>query len=96
MHVDDKWGRADEKALVLRAAIGDTLGVPASEIALAQNSHELAVRFLSGLDWTHRRTIVTTTGEFHALAPPARSIGRNRSRDHSRSSRPINILYRSD
>ena len=65
-HVDDKWQRATEKADCVRAAVADYLNTAPDEIALAQNSHELAVRFLSGLDLAGK-TLVTTDGEFHSL-----------------------------
>ena len=65
-HVDDKWALAMERADHLRTAVSDYLGVERDEIALAQNSHELATRFLSGLN-LRRRNIVTTDGEFHSL-----------------------------
>ena len=66
-HVDDKWERAETKANVVRQAVATSLGVQPEEIALAQNSHELAVRFLSALDWSKSRHVVTTDGEFHSL-----------------------------
>jgi len=66
-HVDDKWSAAAARADVLRGAVSDALGVGSSEIALAQNSHELVSRFLSGLAWTRGRHIVTTAGEFHSM-----------------------------
>ena len=50
MHVDDKWTLAMQRADHLRNAVSDYLGVDHDQIALAQNSHELATRFISGLD----------------------------------------------
>ena len=49
-HVDDKWGLAMEKAERVRACVAGYLGTSSEEIALAQNTHELASRFLSALD----------------------------------------------
>ena len=49
MHVDDKWTLAMQRADHLRNAVSDYLGVDHDQIALAQNSHELATRFISGL-----------------------------------------------
>jgi selenocysteine lyase/cysteine desulfurase len=43
------------------------LGEPGAEIALAQNTHELVLRFLSALDLRRRPRLVTTDGEFHTL-----------------------------
>ncbi len=66
-HVDDKWTRAAAKADAVRAAIGRVTGARAADLALAPNTHELVTRFLSALDWTRRRHVVTTDGEFHSL-----------------------------
>ncbi len=65
--VDDKWARAFEVADRVRAAVAVRIGARAYDIALGQNSHELASRFLSALDLRKRRHLVTTTGEFHSL-----------------------------
>ena len=65
--VDDKWAAAAAQADVLRSAVAAELGVAGDEIALAQNSHELVSRFLSGLAWSRGRHIVTTAGEFHSM-----------------------------
>lgn len=71
-HVDDKWSRAAARADILRRAVAARLATPShpvapDEIALATNSHELAARFLSALDWHRGRHLVTTDGEFHSL-----------------------------
>ncbi len=66
-HVDDKWGRAMAVADELRAFVGARVGAPAREIALAESTHTLVTRFLSALDWSRRRHLVTTGGEFHSL-----------------------------
>jgi selenocysteine lyase/cysteine desulfurase len=66
--VDDKWERAFAQADEVRAGYRRLLGDPGGEIALGANTHELVVRFLSGLDLTGRRSrLVTTDGEFHSL-----------------------------
>lgn len=65
--VDDKWERAFEAADALRAGVASRIGCTADEIALAQNTHELVVRFLSCLDWKRKRHLVTTAGEFHTI-----------------------------
>lgn len=64
--VDAKWGRAEERAERLRAAVRDLLADPGGEIALGASTHELLVRFLSALDLPARPRIVTTDGEFHS------------------------------
>jgi kynureninase len=66
-HVDAKWGPAFERAERVREGFGRLLGVPAAEIALGQNTHELVLRFLSALDLRRRPRLVTTSGEFHTL-----------------------------
>ncbi len=65
--VDDKWGRAEEKARRVRRGYAGLLGAKEDEIALAQNTHELVVRFLSALPLRERPRLVTTDGEFHTL-----------------------------
>ena len=73
-HVDEKWGRAEAKADQVRRGYARLLNgwsnVPVAaerEIALAQNTHELVVRFLSALPLRERPRIVTTDGEFHTV-----------------------------
>lgn len=65
--VDEKWGRAFEKADRVRAGYAARLGVRPEEIALGQNTHELVVRFLSALPLDRRPRLVTTDGEFHTI-----------------------------
>lgn len=68
--VDDKWEAAFGKAERVAHAFSRLLGEsPASggHIALAANTHELVVKFLSGLPLRRRPRIVTTDGEYHSL-----------------------------
>jgi kynureninase len=65
--VDGKWPAAEAKAERVRAGFRVLLDDPNGEIALGANTHELVVRFLSGLDLRHKRKLVTTDGEFHSL-----------------------------
>jgi kynureninase len=65
--VDDKWGRALEQAARVRAGFSRLIGDAPESIALAQNTHELVTRWLSALQFTTRRRIVATTGEFHTI-----------------------------
>lgn len=65
--VDDKWGRAFERAGEVRAGFARLLGEPEAAIALAPNTHELVVRLLSALPLGTRPRIVTTDGEFHTV-----------------------------
>ena len=64
--VDDKWDRAFAKADEVRAGFRRLLGDPGGGIALGASTHDLVIRFLSGLDRTRHR-LVTTDGEFHSL-----------------------------
>ena len=66
--VDGKWERADAKAEAVRAGVRAWLDDPDAEIALGASTHDLVVRFLSGLDLAgERRRLVTSSGEFHSL-----------------------------
>lgn len=68
LHVDDKWAAAFAAADAVRTGIADRIaGATADEIALAPNTHELVVRFLSAVDLGRRRHLVTTSGEFHTI-----------------------------
>lgn len=66
-HVDDKWSRAAEAADAVRAFVAKRIAARPEEIALGQNTHELAARWLSAIDLRARPHIVTTGGEFHSL-----------------------------
>ncbi len=71
LHVDDKWGPAFEAADALRIGVASRIGGSPDEIALAPNTHELVVRFLSAVatrdEMGERRHLVTTAGEFHTI-----------------------------
>jgi kynureninase len=67
LHVDEKWGRAFEKADRVRDGFRLWLDEPSAEIALDQNTFGLLLRFLSALDLRRRPRLVTTSGEFHTL-----------------------------
>ncbi|MBT9557611.1 MAG: kynureninase [Myxococcales bacterium] len=66
-HVDDKWGRAFERAERVREGFRARLGGPEGDITLGANTHELLVRLLSALPLRQRPRIVTTDGEFHTV-----------------------------
>ena len=66
-HVDDKWGAVFARAEVLRAKIAEVTSAEASEVALAQNTHELFTRFLSALPLKDRPLVIATDGEFHSV-----------------------------
>ncbi len=67
LNVDEKWGRAFEKADQVRTAFRRLLGNINGDITLAQNTHDLLVRLLSALPWKTRREILVTDGEFHTV-----------------------------
>jgi len=65
--VDDKWQRAFAKAELVRSGFARLLDDENDTIALAGNTHELVIRFLSALPLKQRPKIVTTDGEFHTI-----------------------------
>jgi selenocysteine lyase/cysteine desulfurase len=65
--VDEKWGRAFEKADRVRRGFARLLGARADEVALGASTHELVTRFLSALPLDRRPRLVTTDGEFHTI-----------------------------
>jgi kynureninase len=64
---DEKWDRAFAKADRVRLGFARLLGDETERIALAQNTHELVLRFLSALPLRERPRVVTTDGEFHTI-----------------------------
>jgi kynureninase len=65
--VDDKWERAFAVASRVRRGFAELLGDTTGDIALASNTHDLVVRFLSALPLRERPRIVTTDGEYHTI-----------------------------
>jgi kynureninase len=70
---DLKWNLAFEKAERLREGVRRLLDDPGAPVALAVNTHELVLRFLSALPLRERPKLVSTDGEFHTLR---RQLGR--------------------
>ncbi len=66
-HVDDVWDKAFEKANEVRRGFARLLDDSPDRIALAPNTHELVVRFLSALPLKKRPKLITTDGEFHTI-----------------------------
>jgi len=64
---DEKWDRAFAKADRVRLGFARLLGDKPERIALAQNTHELVLCFLSALQLRERPRVVTTDGEFHTI-----------------------------
>jgi len=65
--VDDVWDKAFEKANEVRRGFARLLDDSPDRIALAPNTHELVVRFLSALPIKKRPKLITTDGEFHTI-----------------------------
>jgi kynureninase len=72
-HADLKWERAFAKAERVRDGVRKLLADPGAPVALASNTHELVLRFLSALPLRAHPKLVTTDGEFHTLR---RQLGR--------------------
>jgi kynureninase len=66
-YVDDVWEKAFNKAVEVRRGFARLLGDAPERIALAANTHELVVRFLSALPLRKRPRLITTDGEFHTI-----------------------------
>jgi kynureninase len=66
-NVDNTWDRAFAKADEVRRGYARLLNDSSGDIALAQNTHDLVVKFLSALPLSQRPRIVTTDGEFHSI-----------------------------
>jgi kynureninase len=65
--VDDKWEHAFARAERVRLGFRRLLDDRDGHMALAPNTHELVVRFLSALPLRERPRLVTTDGEFHTI-----------------------------
>lgn len=65
--VDQKWERAFAMAERVQAGYAELLDDRSGAYALASNTHELVVRFLSALPLAERPRLVTTDGEFHSI-----------------------------
>lgn len=65
--VDEKWAAAFERAERVKRGFARLLGDDTGSYALAANTHELVVRFLSALPLRERPRLVTTDGEFHSI-----------------------------
>ncbi len=65
--VDAKWNNAFERAQRVRLGFARLLDDDPARIALAASTHELVVRFLSGLPLGERPRLVTTSGEYATI-----------------------------
>ena len=66
-HVDEVWDLAFQKANEVRRGFARLLDDTPERIALAPNTHELVVRFLSALPLRERPQLITTDAEFHTI-----------------------------
>jgi kynureninase len=66
-YVDEKWSHAEAKAERVRRGYAKLLGDRDGAIALAPNTHDLIVKWLSALPLEKRPKLVTTDGEFHSI-----------------------------
>lgn len=67
IYVDEKWPHAEAKAERVRQGYAKLLGDRDGAIALAPNTHDLIVKWLSALPLQKRPKLVTTDGEFHTI-----------------------------
>jgi len=65
--VDDKWGKAFEKAEEVKQGYGRLLNDKSGNITIAPNTHDLIIKLLSALPLKDKPRIVTTDGEFHSI-----------------------------
>lgn len=64
---DLKWERAIKKAEEVQKGYARVIDDEAGLIALAPNTHDLIIRFLSALPITKKPKILSTDGEFHTI-----------------------------
>ncbi len=76
---DDKWPAAFAAGDAVRQYVGRCLGTGSAQIALAPNTHELVLRFLSALDLKARPLLVTTTGEFQTITRQLRRLAEDKT-----------------
>jgi kynureninase len=65
--VDDKWGKAFEKAEEVKAGYSKLLDDKSGHITIAISTHDLLLKLISALPLRDRPRIVTTDGEFHSI-----------------------------
>lgn len=65
--VDKKWEYAFENAEIFKTYIKYLMNDLKGNIALAPNTHDLILRFLSALPLKSKPKILTTNGEFHTI-----------------------------
>jgi len=65
--LDEKWGRAFDRAERVRRGFARLLEDVGGHIALGASTHDLVIRFLSALPLGKRPRLVTSDGEFHTI-----------------------------
>jgi len=65
--VDDKWGKAFEKAEEVKQGYSRLLNDNSGNITIAPNTHDLIIKLFSALPLKDKPRIVTTDGEFHSI-----------------------------
>ena len=65
--VDEKWEAAFAKADRVRRGLARWLDDPGGIFALSESTHDLVVKFISGLPLRARPRLVATDGEFHTI-----------------------------
>jgi len=65
--IDDKWGKAFEKAEEVKQGYSKLLNDNSGNITLASNTHDLIIKLFSALPLKYKPRIVTTDGEFHSI-----------------------------
>jgi kynureninase len=91
-HADLKWERAFAKAERLRDGVRVLLEDPGAPVALAGNTHELVLRFLSALPLRERPKLVSTDGEFHTLRRQLGRLDEERLEVVRLAARPVDTL----
>jgi selenocysteine lyase/cysteine desulfurase len=72
--VDTKWGKAFEKVDRLRSYLKNWYNDPDGQYTHALNTHELLVKWLSGLKWGMFSQIITTNAEFYSVFRQMKSL----------------------
>jgi len=65
--VDDKWGKAFEKAEEVKKGYLRLLNDESGNITIAPNTHDLIIKLFSAFQLKDRPRIITTDGEFHSI-----------------------------
>lgn len=74
-YVDSKWEIALRKAQEVQIGFSRLLEDESGFISLAPSTHDLLIRFLSGLDLAKRNKIITTDCEFHTIRRQLNLLG---------------------